>query len=228
MLVEDDQVALVSQLYSDLYPHQVDPPQGVQPKRRRRRKNKGESNANCLKKRKLSDEQVSMLEISFGCDHKLESERKDQLAAELGLDPRQVAVWFQNRRARWKNKRLEDEYSKLRNKHDHLVVEKSRLEIEVLSLKDQLEDTKTEIKKLKEVTTSSPTSSNDHIHSSNSPTSSMTTIECTTTTTSNVMNNPQLLSDQFDMACCFDGGLFYAPNDNYVSSIDWMNGLYGM
>lgn len=84
-----------------------------------------------MRKRKLSDEQVKMLEQSFGSEHKLESERKDKLAAELGLDPRQVAVWFQNRRARWKSKKLEEEYSKLKSDLDVAVVHKCRLETEV-------------------------------------------------------------------------------------------------
>ncbi|KAL8465799.1 hypothetical protein ACS0TY_035054 [Phlomoides rotata] len=43
-----------------------------------------------MRKGKLSEEQVSMLEKCFGSEHKLASERKDKLAAELGLDPRQV------------------------------------------------------------------------------------------------------------------------------------------
>ena len=87
-----------------------------------------------LKKRKLSSEQVNLLEMNFGNEHKLESERKDKLASELGLDPRQVAVWFQNRRARWKNKKLEEEYTKLKTAHESIVVEKCRLESEVPSL----------------------------------------------------------------------------------------------
>lgn len=109
-----------------------------QPKRRRK-KSKGEVAAGdgsngLFRKRKLTDEQVNMLEMNFGDEHKLESERKDRLAAELGLDPRQVAVWFQNRRARWKNKRLEEEYNKLKNSHDNVVVDKCRLESEVFLL----------------------------------------------------------------------------------------------
>ena len=86
-----------------------------------------------MKKRKLSAEQVNQLEMNFGNEHKLESERKDRLASELGLDPRQVAVWFQNRRARWKNKKLEEEYSSLKKMHENVVVEKCRLESEVRS-----------------------------------------------------------------------------------------------
>lgn len=111
----------------------------VKPPKRRKKKSKGtvvvgDGGNSLFRKRKLTDEQVNMLEISFVDEHKLESERKDRLAAELGLDPRQVAVWFQNRRARWKNKRLEEEYNKLKNSHDNVVVDKCRLESEVLYL----------------------------------------------------------------------------------------------
>lgn len=108
----------------------------MKPPKRRRKKSKravaAGDGSNCLfKKRKLTDEQMNMLEMSFCDEHKLESERKDKLAAELGLDPRQVAVWFQNRRARWKNKRLEEEYNQLKSSHDNVVVDKCRLESEV-------------------------------------------------------------------------------------------------
>ncbi|XP_074295478.1 homeobox-leucine zipper protein ATHB-40 [Silene latifolia] len=226
MQVEGNEADLISQIYSGLYPDQVAPKQGDQPiKRRRKRKSKAEGSASCLKKRKLSDEQVNMLEISFGCDHKLESERKDRLAAEVGLHPRQVAVWFQNRRTRWKTKRLEEEYSELKKKHENLVVEKCRLETEVLSLKDELKDTKKEVKKLQEKTTlSSSISSPNQIHSSNSPSSSMT-IEYQT----NVMD-PQLFNDQYGMATagCLDV-MFYGPDNDYVvSNMDWMTNLYGI
>ncbi|CAN1814235.1 Homeobox-leucine zipper protein ATHB-40 [Linum perenne] len=85
------------------------------------------------KKRKLSDEQARLLELNFENEHKLESERKDRLAAELDLDPRQVAVWFQNRRASWKNKKLQHDYSILKSSHDHVLLEKCRLQAEVCS-----------------------------------------------------------------------------------------------
>ncbi|ONK76383.1 uncharacterized protein A4U43_C03F27110 [Asparagus officinalis] len=134
----------------DLYP-QI--PQGDQKRtRRRRRRPKADELAGTAesKKRKLSDEQVSFLEMSFGKEKKLESGRKMHLATELGLDPKQVAVWFQNRRARWKSKRLEEEYVKLKSEHDAVVVQKCHLENEVLSLKEKLLDAEEKIKKLSE------------------------------------------------------------------------------
>nr|XP_009802441.1 PREDICTED: homeobox-leucine zipper protein ATHB-21-like [Nicotiana sylvestris] len=79
-------------------------------------------------KRKFSEEQVNLLEQNFEDEHKLKTERKNKLASELGRDPHQVAVWFQNRRARYKNKKLEQEYSKLKTKYDTAIVEKCRLE----------------------------------------------------------------------------------------------------
>ncbi|KAF7828825.1 homeobox-leucine zipper protein ATHB-40 [Senna tora] len=109
-------------------------------------------------------EQVNLLELNFGSEHKLESERKDRLASELGLDPRQVAVWFQNRRARWKNKKLEEEYSTLKKLHDSTILEKCRLETEVLKLKEQLSEAEKEIQGLLERA--------DRASSSNSPSSS--------------------------------------------------------
>jgi homeobox-leucine zipper protein len=72
------------------------------------------------KKRRLSTDQVRALERSFETDNKLEPERKARLAQDLGLQPRQVAVWFQNRRARWKTKQLERDYAALRHSYDAL------------------------------------------------------------------------------------------------------------
>ncbi|CAF2163718.1 homeobox-leucine zipper protein ATHB-53 [Brassica rapa] len=128
-------------------------------KRRRRRRSKGSSATSeddmtaigvMLRKRKLTDEQVNMLEFSFENEHKLESGRKEKIAAELGLDPRQVAVWFQNRRARWKNKKLEEEYAKLKSQHDTVVLGQCQLESQVLKLSEQLSEAQNEIRKLSE------------------------------------------------------------------------------
>ncbi|KAL0381639.1 UNVERIFIED_CONTAM: Homeobox-leucine zipper protein ATHB-6 [Sesamum angustifolium] len=72
------------------------------------------------KKRRLSVDQVKALEKNFEVENKLEPERKVKLAQELGLQPRQVAVWFQNRRARWKTKQLERDYGVLKANYDGL------------------------------------------------------------------------------------------------------------
>ncbi|WOL00678.1 hypothetical protein Cni_G09391 [Canna indica] len=54
------------------------------------------------KKRRLSVDQVRALEKNFEVDNKMEPEWKVRLAQELGLQPWQVAMWFQNRRTRRK------------------------------------------------------------------------------------------------------------------------------
>ncbi|RWW75221.1 hypothetical protein BHE74_00016762 [Ensete ventricosum] len=112
-------------------------------RRRCRRKANGDA-----KKRRLSDEQVRFLEMSFRDERKLASGRKAHLAAELGLDGNQVAVWFQNRRARHKNKQLEETYLKLKLEHEAVVIDKCHLENEVLRLKEKLLEAEEEIRKL--------------------------------------------------------------------------------
>jgi hypothetical protein len=72
------------------------------------------------KKRRLAMDQVRALERCFETDNKLDPDRKARIARDLGLQPRQVAVWFQNRRARWKTKTLERDFAALRARHDAL------------------------------------------------------------------------------------------------------------
>ncbi|XP_058087874.1 putative homeobox-leucine zipper protein ATHB-51 [Magnolia sinica] len=92
------------------------------------------------RKRRLTTDQMESLERSFQEDIKLEPERKMKLAQELGLEPRQVAVWFQNRRARWKAKQLESHYASLKQEFDAISREKHRLQKEVIKLKAELQD----------------------------------------------------------------------------------------
>ncbi|KAF8093862.1 hypothetical protein N665_0376s0009 [Sinapis alba] len=94
------------------------------------------------KKRRLNMEQVKTLEKNFELGNKLEPERKMQLARALGLQPRQIAIWFQNRRARWKTKQLEKDYDTLKRQFDSLKAENvllqthnQKLQAEIMSLK---------------------------------------------------------------------------------------------
>ncbi|KAL6993180.1 hypothetical protein U1Q18_011298 [Sarracenia purpurea var. burkii] len=102
------------------------------------------------KKRRLSVDQVKALEKSFEVDNKLEPERKVKLAQEIGLQPRQVAVWFQNRRARWKTKQLERDYGVLKSNYEALQRTYEALQhdngvllTEIRELKSKLKEEKT-------------------------------------------------------------------------------------
>ena len=90
------------------------------------------------KKKRLNMEQVKTLEKNFELGNKLEPERKMQLARALGLQPRQIAIWFQNRRARWKTKQLEKDYDVLKKQfeavkadNDALHTQNKKLQAEV-------------------------------------------------------------------------------------------------
>lgn len=84
------------------------------------------------KKKRLTNDQLESLESCFQEEIKLDPDRKMKLAKELGLQPRQIAVWFQNRRARWKNKQLERLYDSLKQEFDVVSREKQKLQEEVI------------------------------------------------------------------------------------------------
>ena len=85
-------------------------------------------------KRRFTDEQIKFLEFMFESESRPESRVKQQLASELGLEPRQVAIWFQNRRARLKTKQIEKEYRVLKASYDVLASSFESLKREKQSL----------------------------------------------------------------------------------------------
>ncbi|KAK7295347.1 hypothetical protein RJT34_18254 [Clitoria ternatea] len=96
------------------------------------------------KKKRLNLEQVKALEKSFELGNKLEAERKVGLAKALGLQPRQISIWFQNRRARCKTKQLEKEYQLLkkqfqlvRSENDALKAHNHKLQAQLQALKSE-------------------------------------------------------------------------------------------
>ncbi|KAE8721917.1 SRSF protein kinase 1-like [Hibiscus syriacus] len=101
-------------------------------------KNSFSIGSNQDKKKRLTSDQLDPLERSFQQEIKLDPDRKMKLSRELGLQPRQIAVWFQNRRARWKSKQLERLYDTLKQEYDVVYREKQKLQDEVMKLKGML------------------------------------------------------------------------------------------
>ncbi|XP_061370367.1 homeobox-leucine zipper protein ATHB-12-like [Gastrolobium bilobum] len=89
--------------------------------------------------RRFSDEQIKSLETMFETESRLEPRKKLQVARELGLQPRQVAIWFQNKRARWKSKQLERDYSILQANYNNLASRFEALKKEKQTLRTQLQ-----------------------------------------------------------------------------------------
>ncbi|RDX75605.1 Homeobox-leucine zipper protein ATHB-7 [Mucuna pruriens] len=89
--------------------------------------------------RRFSDEQIKSLETMFETESRLEPRKKLQLARELGLQPRQVAIWFQNKRARWKSKQLERDYTILQTNYNTLASRFEALKKEKQTLLIQLQ-----------------------------------------------------------------------------------------
>ncbi|KAL0309385.1 UNVERIFIED_CONTAM: Homeobox-leucine zipper protein ATHB-12 [Sesamum radiatum] len=96
-------------------------------------------------KKRFSDDQIRSLEVMFECESKLEPKKKAQLANELGLQPRQVAIWFQNKRARWKSKHIEKEYTILLANYNNLASQVETLKEENQSLLIKLQKLKNEM-----------------------------------------------------------------------------------
>ncbi|KAI3976647.1 hypothetical protein MKX01_008505 [Papaver californicum] len=95
----------------------------------------GGNNAPPRKKLRLSKEQSRLLEESFRENHTLNPKQKEALTFQLKLKPRQVEVWFQNRRARTKLKQTEMECEYLKRCFGSLTEENIRLQREVEQLR---------------------------------------------------------------------------------------------
>ncbi|OEL28310.1 Homeobox-leucine zipper protein HOX7 [Dichanthelium oligosanthes] len=87
------------------------------------------------KKLRLSKEQSAFLEDSFKEHNTLSPKQKSDLAKRLNLRPRQVEVWFQNRRARTKLKQTEVDCEYLKRFCENLAQENRRLHREVAELR---------------------------------------------------------------------------------------------
>ncbi|KAJ8448532.1 hypothetical protein Cgig2_012176 [Carnegiea gigantea] len=94
-----------------------------------------ENGSSTRKKLRLSKEQSAFLEESFKEHHTLNPKQKLELAKQLNLRPRQVEVWFQNRRARTKLKQTEVDCEYLKRCCETLTEENRRLQKELQELR---------------------------------------------------------------------------------------------
>lgn len=94
-----------------------------------------EDGTNARKKLRLTKEQSALLEESFKQHSTLNPKQKQALARQLNLRPRQVEVWFQNRRARTKLKQTEMDCEFLKKCCETLTDENRRLQKELQDLK---------------------------------------------------------------------------------------------
>ncbi|GMH14710.1 hypothetical protein Nepgr_016551 [Nepenthes gracilis] len=94
-----------------------------------------EDGSNTRKKLRLTKEKSALLEENFKQHTTLNPKQKQALAHELNLRPRQVEVWFQNRRARTKLKQTEMDCELLKKRCETLTEENRRLHTELQELR---------------------------------------------------------------------------------------------
>nr|XP_009411330.1 PREDICTED: homeobox-leucine zipper protein HAT22-like isoform X2 [Musa acuminata subsp. malaccensis] len=87
------------------------------------------------KKLRLTKEQSALLEDRFKEHSTINPKQKQTLAGQLNLRPRQIEVWFQNRRARTKLKKMEVDSTILKRYCEKLSDENQRLQKELQQLK---------------------------------------------------------------------------------------------
>ncbi|XP_057981309.1 homeobox-leucine zipper protein HAT14-like [Malania oleifera] len=96
---------------------------------------KNSRNGSARKKLRLTKDQSTLLERSFKFHSTLNSTQKQTLADQLNLQPRQVEVWFQNRRARTKLKQTEVDCELLKRSCETLTNENRMLKKELQELR---------------------------------------------------------------------------------------------
>ncbi|KAI5674102.1 hypothetical protein M9H77_14466 [Catharanthus roseus] len=96
------------------------------------------------KKLRLTKEQSTILEDSFKQHTTLNTAQKQALAEKLKLKPRQVEVWFQNRRARTKLKQTEVDCEFLKKCCENLSNENRRLKKELQELRSSIKNNNVE------------------------------------------------------------------------------------
>ncbi|XP_022766833.1 homeobox-leucine zipper protein HOX11-like isoform X2 [Durio zibethinus] len=106
----------------------------VETERASSRASDDDENGSTRKKLRLSKEQSAFLEESFK-EHNTLNPQKLALAKQLNLRPRQVEVWFQNRRARTKLKQTEVDCEYLKRCCETLTEENRRLQKELQELR---------------------------------------------------------------------------------------------
>ncbi|KAG8096914.1 hypothetical protein GUJ93_ZPchr0013g34748 [Zizania palustris] len=94
-----------------------------------------DDDGNTRKKLRLTKEQSALLEDRFREHSTLNPKQKVALAKQLNLRPRQVEVWFQNRRARTKLKQTEVDCEILKRCCETLTEENRRLQRELQELR---------------------------------------------------------------------------------------------
>ncbi|XP_041028744.1 homeobox-leucine zipper protein HOX11-like [Juglans microcarpa x Juglans regia] len=94
-----------------------------------------DENGSTRKKLRLTKEQSAFLEESFKEHSTLNPKQKLALAKQLNLRPRQVEVWFQNRRARTKLKQTEVDCEYLKRCCETLTQENRKLQKELQELR---------------------------------------------------------------------------------------------
>ncbi|CAM8918549.1 unnamed protein product [Rhodiola kirilowii] len=91
-------------------------------------------------KKRLTDDQIRLLEINFSFNKKLDQDLKYHLSQQLNLPPRQIAIWYQNKRVRWKNQTMESDYKAMQLKLDTVLSHNRELEKKVQKLEKELEE----------------------------------------------------------------------------------------